>query len=171
MTGAGLKKCRPMTRDGRVVAAAIAATDSALVLVARMAVGGAARSSARKIARLAARSSIAASMTRSATVGEVVQRARDMQPGRPALDPVVDRVGVEVQSRGAARQTVADPALDAGDRGRVEVVDADVVAGLEGDLGDAGAHRAGADDPDRPDLRAHGQIGLIASNGWRQSRQ
>jgi len=42
MTGAGLKKWRPTTRSGRVVAPAIAAIDRALVFEARIAPGAAA---------------------------------------------------------------------------------------------------------------------------------
>ncbi len=39
ITGAGLKKCNPITRPGRLVAAAIAVTDKDEVFVARMASG------------------------------------------------------------------------------------------------------------------------------------
>jgi hypothetical protein len=42
--------------------------------------------------------------------------------------------------------------------------------GLDGQLGDPRAHRPGADDADPLEVR-HAQIGLMASNGWRHSRQ
>ncbi len=42
------------------------------------------------------------------------------------------------------------------------------MTGLDGQLGDPRAHRAG---PDHADDAGHRQTGLIASNGWRQSRQ
>ena len=57
---------------------------------------------------------------------------------------------------------------------RVDVVDQDLMAGFERQLGDPGAHRPGPDDADeldRLDPIGHGQTGLIASNGWRQSVQ
>ena len=54
MTGAGLKKWSPSTRAGWAVARAIASTERALVLVARMASDHVAASSARRIARFAA---------------------------------------------------------------------------------------------------------------------
>ena len=66
ISGAGLKKWSPSTCSGRLVATAIAATDNALVFVARSASGGASRSSAPKIVRLRSRSSMAASMAMSA---------------------------------------------------------------------------------------------------------
>jgi hypothetical protein len=44
------------------------------------------------------------------------------------------------------------------------------VAGFDGELGDPRAHRARADDADPLEVR-HRQIGLMASNGWRHSRQ
>ena len=89
MTGAGLKKWRPRTRSGCALAAiAIAVTDSALVLVARIVVAGSAASSCRKIARLASRSSSAASTTRSGhRFRERDQRRGVAQPGEATLDP------------------------------------------------------------------------------------
>ena len=50
-------------------------------------------------------------------------------------------------------EALADPRSAALDRGRVDVVEDDLVAGLERDLGDAGAHRPGADHAD--DLVRH----------------
>ena len=48
----GARKCRPITRSGRCVRAAISVTESAEVLVARMSSGGQTRSSSWKIAGL-----------------------------------------------------------------------------------------------------------------------
>ena len=65
--GTGLKKCRPMTRSGRRVAAAQAATESELVLVARTTSAAATASRPAKTRSLTASSSTAASMTTSAS--------------------------------------------------------------------------------------------------------
>ncbi len=175
MTGAGLKKCNPMTRSGRDVASAIAPTDRALVLVARMASARAPASSERKIVRLASRSSSAASMTRpgpaaarKSSVWAVSSRAR-----RPSIQASAD-FGVEVQAPGASFETGSDARPSSLDRGGVDVMQHHRVAGLERQLGDPGAHRAGSDhaDDDRARRRrGHHQTGLIASNGCRQSRQ
>ena len=78
-TGAGLKKCRPATRSGFAVAAAISVTDSDEVLVARIAVASHAASRVANRARLTSRSSTTASMTkahgdRSATELTAVRR-------------------------------------------------------------------------------------------------
>ncbi len=67
MSGAGLKKCMPSTRSGWCVADAIAATERALVFVARPQAGEALWSSVRKMVRLRSRSSNAASITQSAS--------------------------------------------------------------------------------------------------------
>ena len=64
----GLKKCMPSTRSGRVVAAAMAATESEEVFVARTAEETVSESSRAKRSLLIPRSSITASMTRSASV-------------------------------------------------------------------------------------------------------
>ena len=66
MTGAGLKKCTPTTRDGRAVATEISVTDSAEVFVARIVSGGQMASSRWKTDRLSSRSSGTASITSSA---------------------------------------------------------------------------------------------------------
>ena len=71
-TGAGLKKCMPMTRLGWPVATAISVTDSDEVLVARIASGDDDASSSAKICCLRSRCSGTASTT-SWHVGEVVQ--------------------------------------------------------------------------------------------------
>ena len=83
--------------------------------------------------------------------GEVVERRRVREPLEPALDPGLGRVGVEVEARGAPRQPGADAGPPALDGGRVDIVEAHMVAGLECELGDPRAHRPGADDTDDTD--------------------
>ena len=149
MTGAGLKKCSPRTRSGRRVAAAIAATDSALVFVARITSAAAAASSARKIDRLSSRSSRAASMTRPRPRRprrRACARRAALRAGRTPSRLVLSLV--EVEARGPADEAVADPLPAAFDGGLVDVVEDDLVAVLEGELGDPGAHRPGPDDAD-----------------------
>ena len=65
-----------------------------------------------------------------------------------AVDPVVDRVGVEAQLRRAFCEPVADPFTTPLDGGLVDVVNDDLVAVLEGELGDPGTHRSRADHAD-----------------------
>ena len=65
MTWAGLKKCRPRKRSGRLVTAAWAITGSEEVLVARNASGLTIGSTSCHIASLASRSSVMASITKS----------------------------------------------------------------------------------------------------------
>ena len=83
----------------------------------------------------------------------------------PPLDPVVDRVGVKVESGGAPREPVADARGRPLDRVEVDIVEHDLPAGFERDLGDSRTHHAGADDPDG----CH--TAFSASNGWRHPRQ
>ena len=170
MTGAGLKKCSPSTRSGRDVTAAMSATDSALVLVARRVAGAAASSSARKIACFAARSSSAASMTSSASAATSSSAGVSIEATEASVDPCLGRIRVEVEPAGAPLEARPDALATALDRGRVHVVEVDPMAGLDGQLRDPGTHRAGPDDADGAGQRSR-QTGLIASNGWRQSRQ
>ena len=79
INGTGLKKCMPSTRSGLCAAAAICATESELVLVARMVASGAAASSWWNASRFMARSSGIASITRSAS-------ARSPIPGAGAME-------------------------------------------------------------------------------------
>src|SRR6266496_2408747 len=65
ITGAGLKKCRPTTSDGREVAAAQEITGSEDVVVASTAPGFSTSSSAPNTACFTARSSATASITSS----------------------------------------------------------------------------------------------------------
>ena len=65
-TGAGLKKCTPITRPGWALAAEISVTESEEVFVARMASSATMSSSCLKIAFLISGDSTTASTTRSA---------------------------------------------------------------------------------------------------------
>ena len=76
----------------------------------------------------------------------------------PLLEEFRNRAEVSLETR-------RDAPAGALDGGRVDVVEDDLVAGRQHDLGDAGTHRPGADEADRR------HTGFIASNGWRQSRQ
>ena len=76
---------------------------------------------------------------------------------------VVDRVGIEVELGGPSGEPVADPRGRPLDGVAIDVVEDDLPAGLEGDLADAGAHHAGADDPDDR------HTDFSASNGWRHA--
>ena len=82
MTGAGLKKCMPMTRLGRVVATEISVTDSDEVLVARIASGLQTRSSSAKICCLRSSCSGTASMTRSTSRSASSPTANVTRPSR-----------------------------------------------------------------------------------------
>ena len=158
MTGAGLKKCSPMTRSGCDVGAAIAATDSALVFVARMTVGGVAASSAQKIARLAPRSSRAASTTRQgAAAATIVERL-----ARRGALPVAHRPSSSAES-GSRSSRVARRSRPLRMRARPRSIAAAStswsqtgMARLEGELRDPGAHRPGPDDADR--FAGHGHV-------------
>ena len=89
ITGAGLKKCIPMTWLGRPVATEISVTDRELVLVARIASGWQTRSSSAKICRLRSSCSGTASTTRSTSARSaiaVVQRIWASSASRSAGD-------------------------------------------------------------------------------------
>ena len=83
MSGAGLKKCRPTMRDRRDASAAIEATGSALVFVARIVSVGARASSVAKTTRLSARSSTAASITRKASCATASSVPTAFEPADP----------------------------------------------------------------------------------------
>ena len=112
---------------------------------------------------------------------EVRRRGRDVVEGRgvaqaleTTLHPGVGGIGIEIEAGGAPFEAGPDARPAALDGGRVDVVDADLVAGFERELGDPRAHRPGthhADDARRGLERGQAQTGLIASNGWRQSAQ
>ena len=176
MTGAGLKKWSPSTRAGWTVARAIASTDRALVFVARMAFGP-----RRRIERAQDRALRGQVLEHGlddqarVRIGQDVQRGCRPQAREAAVDPRLGRIRIEIEPPRPSLQARPDPATAALDGGRVDVVDQDLVAGFERELGDPGAHRPGPDDADeldRLDPRlGHGQTGLMASNGWRQSAQ
>ena len=76
ITGTGFMKCIPITCSGRLVRAAISVIEIELVLVARIAPGGAIRSSCSKIENFTAGFSLAASTTRSAPAAASSEVAR-----------------------------------------------------------------------------------------------
>ncbi len=79
MTVAGLKKCTPSTRDGRLVAAARWVTDMVLVFVASTTSGGTSSSSLRNRAVFRSRSSEMASMTISHAARAARSAARSIR--------------------------------------------------------------------------------------------
>ena len=66
----------------------------------------------------------------------------------PAVDPLIDRVCVEIELCGATCKSVANPMTPALDCLLVDVVQHDFVAVLQGELGNPSAHGSGPDDPD-----------------------
>ena len=87
MTGAGLKKCIPMTLLGRAVATESSVTERLEVLVARMVSGGQISSSLAKTSVLSSMRSGTASMTSSAfarSSSEVLKRIRSRISSRSA---------------------------------------------------------------------------------------
>jgi hypothetical protein len=87
MTGAGLKKCMPITLLGRPVTTESSVTDRLEVLVARIVSGGQILSSAAKISALSSMRSGIASMTSSADArssSEVLNRMRSKIASRSA---------------------------------------------------------------------------------------
>src|SRR5206468_1097097 len=76
------------------------------------------------------------------------QGRRGAQPDEPTVDPVLDRVGIQVEARGTTGEPVPD-AIGRVLEGRlVDVVQDDLVAGFESELGDAGPHGPRPDDAD-----------------------
>jgi len=65
-----------------------------------------------------------------------VERCGFAQPGEASVDPIVDRIGVEIELRRAASETVPDPGSASLDRSLVHIVEDDLVAVFEGELGD-----------------------------------
>ena len=142
-TGAGLKKCMPTTRSGRLSRPAIAVTDSDEVLVAMIVSASTSDSIWRSTATFTSRFSTMTSITRptsasGASVPTGTQpRGDHVALGRSKLAALHALV--------EARADLADAAVE---RGRTRVAQVDAVAGGCCDLGDAAAHRAGADDDD-----------------------
>jgi len=141
MTGTGFMKCMPTTLSGRFVAAASRVIEMLEVFDARIASGLHAASSVAKSAVFTTESSNAASTT---TI-----HVREIRHCRAGPDPPGDL-------RGRARELALrlQPAEGLRDRGlpalqlfRSDVHEHDLQAGCRAHLGDAGAHRPGADDP------------------------
>ena len=175
MTGAGLKKWSPSTRSGREVARRDG-SDRQRARVGRED-GGRGRSSRRAPGRSRAwrpRSSRAASTTRLRLCGRQGRRASAHRAAARASRSST-QLSAESASRSRRRRTTLEPVPDARpaalDRRTVDVVDPDRVSGLERELRDPGAHRPGPDHTDRFASERPCQIGLMASNGWRQSAQ
>ena len=100
---------------------------------------------------------MAASMTTSASAPRASRVAASRSRPSASAAPVAGGI--------APLQASGDRVRGPLDGQRIHVVQDDLVAGREDDLGDAGTHRPGADDAD------DGHTGFIASNGCRQSRQ
>ena len=143
ISAGGLKKCMPTTRSGCGTSAAIAVTGSEEVLLARIAPGPQASARPANSSRFSPRSSGAASTTRSHS------------PRSPMLVAAPTRSLATFGSRFAPQalrralgQAPVQP-LDARLERRWDgVVETGLVAAQGSDLGDPGAHRAGADDAD-----------------------
>ena len=97
--------------------------------------------------------------------GQAVERVGMAESGKPAVDPVLDRVGVEVEPRCAATEPVTNAVARSVDRLGVDIVDDHFPTAFERHLGDPRTHQSRADDPD------DGHTDFIASNGWRHPRQ
>ena len=80
--------------------------------------------------------------------GDRVERDRGPEVCEPTVDPLVDRVGVELELRRTPPEADANPLDPSLERLLVDVVQRDLVARLERDLGDPRAHRPGAHDAD-----------------------
>ena len=80
--------------------------------------------------------------------GDRVERQRGPQVREPPVDPLVDRIRVELELRCPPSEADTDPLHACLERLFVDVVEDDFVARFERDLGDPGAHRPGADDAD-----------------------
>ena len=104
-------------------------------------------------------------------IAELLEDDGVAQAADPLVDPVVDPRGIVGDLRRPPRQAVRDPVAAMSERRLVDVVEDDLVAGLERELGDPRAHHPGTDDADEGEPIDRHQMGLNASNGWRQSRQ
>ena len=154
MTGAGLKKCMPMTLLGRPVATEISVTDRLEVLVARIVSGGQILSSSAKTSRLELHA-----------LGHGLDRPARPGRGRPAT--VLKRIRSRMASRSAAVELAAGDrpvggVLDvARPRARRRLVDLDGghrQAGAGEHLDDAGTHGAQPDDADLVQFPGHAAI-------------
>ena len=143
-TGAGLKKCTPTTRPGWALAVEISVTERLEVLVARIASGATMPSSSLKMPFLISSDSTTASTTKSASCRSFIEVLSVIRPSSSAASASVSfsrltARAVEFSRCWRPRATRLVVLLDTDDR--------EAVAGE--DLGDAGAHGAEPDDPDR----------------------
>ena len=129
--------------------AAIAVIGSEEVLLARIVCGPQASARAAKSSRFRARSSGAASTTRS-------HSARSARLWAPPARLLAVSASASLQSlRRALVQAVVELLQARLQGGGDRVIEPGLVAAERGDLGDPGAHRAGADDADPFDRRPH----------------
>ena len=129
---------------GWAAAEAMRATDRLLVLVARIVSGAAAASSRRKASRLSSRSSGIASTTRSTAASSSSEPA-SADAARAPLGLGRGELALLDLARQEAGDPLVRPLVRPGDR----VVQQRLDPRLGRDLGDAGAHRPGAQDPMR----------------------
>ena len=150
MTGAGLKKCIPMTLLGRPVTTESSVTDRLEVLVARMVSGGQILSSWEKTSALSSMRSGTASITSSAPArssSEVVKRIRSKI--------CVAVGGVELAAADRPVGGLLDVAAAAGHRLVVDLHGGDRQARSREHLGDAGTHGAQPHDADLVQFSGH----------------
>ena len=150
-TGAGLKKCTPMTRPGWAFAVEISVTEREEVLVARMVSSATTSSSCLKICFLISIDSTTASTTRSAPLSS------SMRGGEG--DPLVQRLGIVLAQLAACdrtRRRVLEVLASTGDAVVVDLHTHDGVAVAGEHLRDAGTHGAQSDDADGLEVTCHG---------------
>ena len=144
ISAGGLKKCMPTTRSGSGTSAAI---------VGHRQRGGVAgedrlRAAGRRPARRTARASAPGPRAPPRSPGRS-RRARRGSAAAPTRPPAASASSsLQQPLRGALRQRLAQPLAPRLQRRRDRVVQPRLVAAEAGDLGDPGAHRAGADDAD-----------------------
>ncbi len=162
ISGAGLKKCRPTTRSGRPLADAMAVTDSAEVLVARIVSGRQSAWSSANSAALGAGSSTMASITRSASASgarspPAVKRPRAASAVAASSAPFSTRLASPASMRPLPRSSARGVGLDRDD----------AMPRLEAHLRDPGAHRPephdayGLDRHPRPPPRSRASAGIV----------
>ena len=139
ITGAGLKKCMPTTRSGPGTPAAISVTLSDEVLVASTQSSRTTSATLPNSERLSSSDSGAASITMSASASAASSGAASTGPAAPASSRPFS---TSRSSRSAIPASPRSSAVGVG------VVDERARARRRGELRDAGAHRAGAEDPD-----------------------
>ena len=145
ISAGGLKKCMPTTRSGLGTPAAISVTRSEEVLVARIVSGP--QTSASCGEQLALQLEVLGRrLDHQLAAGQPVELAPSARPAPrpPSASSSLQRPRAAPLSR-ASRSSAAPASAAVGDG----VVEPRLVAAERGDLGDAAAHRAGADDADR----------------------